>query len=67
MYKINICTSQIGSAKLGAEAQCNENDIHRRNTASPFIGSTSVEKSIRQGQLQIKARKGEKTNKYKCS
>lgn len=47
MHKIYICTFQIGKAQLGAKTRGSAGNIHRRNTTSHFIRSTSVEKAIK--------------------
>ena len=46
MHKIDICAVQIVKTKLGAEKCRPEDNLHRRNTTSPPIWSTSVEKAI---------------------
>jgi hypothetical protein len=40
-----ICAFQIGEAKLGVKTCSPEDNIHRSNTASPLIRSTSVGKT----------------------
>jgi len=54
MHKIYICTLQIGKAQLGAKTCGTEDYIHRRNTASLFIRSTSVETAIYKVSYKLK-------------